>query len=105
MRRADIGTGVDPCLEGPFTFSALFPGVAIASDASLPGPEGSPASDDPVRFGASDIASFSPIGSCTAGSLYLRSAQGTQYAIRVSGVMGRTRVLRYDTGSESWVEV
>ena len=102
VRRAEIDSAVDACPEGPFIFSALFPGVSIASDASIPGPEGSPSSTDPVRFGNSDIASFSPVGSCTAGSLYLQSAQGTQYAIRVSGVMGRTRVLRYDPASGSW---
>jgi hypothetical protein len=101
VRRAELG-GVDSCRDGPHLFSALFPGVAIASDAGIAGPEGSAASTDPVRFGASDMASFSPLGSCTAGSLYLRSAHGAQYAIRVSGVLGRTRVLRYDAASQSW---
>jgi type II secretory pathway pseudopilin PulG len=102
VRRAEIDSQVDVCLEGPFVFSALFPGVAVAADGSIAGPEGSPASSDPVRFGTSDMASFSPLGSCTAGSLYLQSAQGAQYAIRVSGVLGRTRVLRYDRASQSW---
>ena len=38
------------------------------------------------RLGASDIASFSPEGSATAGSVYLRSARGLQYAVRVGNV-------------------
>ena len=102
VRRAEIASGTDPCPEGPYGFTALFPTVTVAVDATLPGPDGTPGSSDPVKFGASDIASFSPTGSCTAGSLYLQSGQGTQYAIRVSGITGRTRVLRYDPASGAW---
>ena len=60
---------------------------------------------DAIRFGASDMASFSPSGSCTAGSLFLRSAGNVQYAVRVAGVTGRTRILRYNAVSQSWDEM
>jgi type II secretory pathway pseudopilin PulG len=102
MRTADIAAGVDPCLEGPHDLAAMFSGASIGVDPTLPGPEGSSASADPVRFGASDIASFSSIGSCTPGTLYLRSNRGVQYAVRVGGATGRTRILRYDRGRDTW---
>ena len=102
IRRADIASGVDPCLEGPFDFAALFPGIAVAADPLVPDPDGVVGSSDPVRFGVSNIASFSPLGSCTAGSLYLTSAQGQLYAIRVGGVTGRTRVLKYHPTQRAW---
>ena len=105
VRRADIGSGVDRCLEGPHNLETLFPGVRVAVDSSLDGPAGEPPSPDAVRFGASDIASFSSSGSCTAGSLFLRSSHGVQYAVRVAGVTGRTRVLRYNPSAGSWDEM
>jgi type II secretory pathway pseudopilin PulG len=102
LRRSDIGAGIDRCPESPFDLGEMFRGVTIAIDPSLRGPDGEPGSSDPVRFGASDIASFSPEGSGTAGSVYLRSARGQQYAVRVGNITGRTRVLRYDAASRSW---
>jgi hypothetical protein len=80
----------------------MFPGVTIGVDPGLPGPGGEPGSADPVRFGTGDIASFSPTGSSSAGTLFLRTRRGRQYAVRVSNITGRTRVLRYDTGRRQW---
>lgn len=96
LRRADIQSGADPCLDGPYNLNDQFPGVDIAVDPLLRGPAGEPGNADPVRFGSSDIASFSPIGSCTAGSVFLRSRGGAQYAVRIAGVTGRLRVLWYE---------
>jgi len=104
LRRADIRTGIDPCVDGPHRFSALFPGVEIAVDPALRGPAGEPPSPDPVRFGTSDIASFSPNGSCTGGSLFLRTPGGQQYVVRMAGVNGRLRVFKYDLGARLWRE-
>jgi hypothetical protein len=61
LRRAEIGS-TDVCIAGPTDVRQQFPEVAIAVDPTLRGPEGESGSPDPVRFGASDIASFSPIG-------------------------------------------
>jgi len=102
VRRADIASGIDACPEGPYALDALVPGMRIAVDPALRGPDGEAGSADPVRFGPSDIASFSPIGSCTAGSLFLRSRKDAQYLVRVAGVTGRTRILRYDRVSGTW---
>ena len=104
LRRAEIQTGADPCVEGPYDLGDLFQGLDIAIDATLRGPAGEPPSADPVRFGSANLVSFSPLGSCTSGSLYLRSRTGDQYAVRVTGVTGRIRVLRYERGP-GWQEL
>jgi type II secretory pathway pseudopilin PulG len=105
LRRAEIAGGVDRCFEGPHDLEAMFPGIRVAVDGSLRGPGGEPPSPDPVRFGASNIASFSSSGSCTAGSLFLRSSQNVQYAVRIAGVTGRTRILRYNPAAGTWDEM
>ena len=104
LRRADIDAGTDPCAEGPFDLERMFPGVRILSDASIRGPDGEAGSTDAVRFGRSDLVSFSPDGGCTPGSLFLRSASGAQWIVRIAGVTGRTRVLRYDAPARAWRE-
>ena len=102
IRSAEIGAGIDPCVAGPHDLPAMFAGTSIAVDAGLPELEGSSVSSDPVRFGASDIASFSPAGSCTPGTVFLRSRGGVQFAVRVGGATGRTRILRFDEGTRTW---
>ena len=101
LRRAEITSGTDQCSGDPFDLETMFPGVAIAVDPSLRGPDGESGSADPVRFGSSDIASFSPEGTATAGSLYLRSG-GEQFVVRIGNITGRTRFLRYDRGAGTW---
>jgi S-ribosylhomocysteine lyase LuxS involved in autoinducer biosynthesis len=59
---------------------------------------------DPIRAGVSNIMTFSPNGSATGGTLYLRGAKRSQYAVRVLGVTGRTRVFQYHTGTARWTE-
>jgi hypothetical protein len=102
VRRAEIAAGTDPCPDGPHDLSALFPGVRVAADPALRGPDGEAGSADPVRFGASSIASFSPAGTCSAGSLWLQSSGGLHYLVRVAGVTGRVRILRYDRAARQW---
>jgi hypothetical protein len=105
IRRADIRSGRDACPNAPVDLAAMFPGVRVEADPAIRGPEGDPPSADPVRFGSSNIASCSPSGGCTAGSLYLRSATGARYAVRIAGVTSRLRVLRYDEGGRAWREL
>ena len=104
LRRAEIRSGADPCFDGPHRFSAMFPGVDIAVDAALTGPAGEPPSPDAVRFGSSNVASFAPAGSCSGGSLFLRTPRGQQYVVRLSGMNGRLRVFKYDLGARLWRE-
>lgn len=104
LRRSDLRDGRDSCVDGAVDLATLFPGAAVQADGAVRGPDGDPPSTDPVRFGTSSIASFSPAGSCTAGSLFVRSARGTQYVVRIAGVTGRLRILRYDAASAAWRE-
>jgi type II secretory pathway pseudopilin PulG len=102
VRRAEISDGIDVCTDGPYDLENMFPGVVIAVDGAIRGPDGEPGSADPVRFGSSDMVSFSPEGTATAGSLYLRSARGQQFVVRVGNITGRTRTLKYDPDSRTW---
>jgi Tfp pilus assembly protein FimT len=102
VRRADLSSGDDHCRDAPADVSTRFRHVEIVVDGTLRGPDDSPPSADPVRFGASDMASFSPAGSATPGTVFLRSDAGAQYAVRVGNMTGRTRVLRFDVGTGQW---
>ncbi len=103
LRRSELASGPDTCASDRHELETMFPGMAIGVDPRLRGPVGEPGSGDPVRFGASDILSFSAMGTCTAGTLFLQSASGMQYAVRISNVTTRTRLLRYEPGRGIWV--
>ena len=96
VRTADIAAAVDRPIDDPTRLPELFPGVAIALAPEL--------GRDPVQIGASDLLSFSPLGTATSGTIYVRGRDGTQLAVRVLGVTGRTRVLRYVPHTGEWVE-
>ena len=49
-------------------------------------------SGDPIRFGRSDILSFSPLGTATPGTFYL-VGDGAQAAVRVTGGSARVRLM------------
>jgi hypothetical protein len=61
--------------------------------------DGSPSSGaDGLRIGASGILMLGPDGTATSVTLYARGRRG-QYAVRILGVTGRTRVLRFHAGT------
>ena len=95
VRTRDISDGVDPIVVSPARLSDLFPHVILFLN-------------DPATtstFDTSALMSFSPLGTASSRTLYLRGADGSQYAVRVLGATGRTRVLRYAPGLRTWVEV
>ena len=104
MRRADITSGRDTCAAS-MEVSEQFSGVRVEVPAGLPDPDSGPSTNGAVRFGSSDIASFSPVGTASAGTVYLRSERGAQYAVRVAGTTGRVRVLRFEMVSRTWTEI
>lgn len=57
--------------------------------------------DDPIRFNRSDLASFSPLGGATPGSLYLTDGQRLAL-VRVYNRTGRVLVMLYDPVREQW---
>jgi hypothetical protein len=59
---------------------------------------------DPIRIGSSKLLSFTPLGTATSGSIYVRGRDGSQFFIRVLGVTGRVRVQRYVPRTGAWVD-
>ena len=57
---------------------------------------------DGVRIGSARILTMSPDGTATSGTLFLEGRRA-QYAVRVLGATGRTRVLKYDSGQRTWI--
>jgi type II secretory pathway pseudopilin PulG len=97
VRAADIDLGVDRLVEAPVRLGDLFPGTAIALVPGTPAAEA-------VTLGGSDLLSFTPSGTSTSGTIYIRGRDGTQWAVRVLGATARVRVLRYAPRSGEWVE-
>ncbi|HEX9735600.1 MAG TPA: GspH/FimT family pseudopilin [Thermoanaerobaculia bacterium] len=58
--------------------------------------------DDPIKFNSSDLASFSPLGTATPGSIYLSDAHRHLMAVRIYHVSGKVTILAYDETSETW---
>ena len=106
LRARDIRSGMDARLADFERIGDRFPGVAIGIAARLPGIAGREAlaaGSDPIRFGASDGLTFSPMGTATSGTLYLHHRSGRQLAVRVLGATGRVRILEFNEDTASWV--
>jgi prepilin-type N-terminal cleavage/methylation domain-containing protein len=93
VRSDDIKAGRDPLLAGPFPL-ATGPTVRVGILPGVPAlpPERGALSGDPIRFGSSDILSFSPLGTATPGTFYLMG-DGAQAAVRVTGGTARVRLM------------
>jgi len=106
VRSDDIRRGIDRRITGDERLEDLFPGVTFALPDDVPdvGATRGGAGRDPIRIGRSRILTFTPIGTATSGTLYLRGRGAVQLAVRVLGVTGRTRLLRYDARLHKWVE-
>jgi type II secretory pathway pseudopilin PulG len=103
VRSADIDRGVDPLLFGPETLEEQFAGVAFGTVPGLPGVEGSSAPGaDPIRIGSARMASFTPLGTSTAGSLYILGPHRAQFVLRLYGETGKTRILRFNARTRTW---
>jgi prepilin-type N-terminal cleavage/methylation domain-containing protein len=102
LRTADITSGIDVALTPRECLRDKYPGAELGLLPGIPDLDGAAGSTDGVRIGTSRILSLSPNGSATSGTLYVHGRRG-QYAVRVLGATGRTRVFEYDTGSRRWV--
>ena len=104
VRSADIADDVDPEIQKEERLSDLFPGVDFGAVPGLPSvePGSPPPGDDPVRFGSTSMAVFSPLGTSTPGSLYIRGRRDAQYAVRLFGQTGKIRVLKFNTRTRMW---
>ena len=71
------------------------PEVPPGSASLLPG-------GDPVRFGRSDIITFTPHGTSSSGTLYVSDGHSTVTAVVVYGGTGRLRLWRFDRDRWQW---
>src|SRR5262245_36066478 len=101
----DIQSGVDRAVQPPDRLGNHFPGVEFGAMPSLPAVDATSTApgSDPIRLGSSDMVSFTPTGTATPGSLYIRGRRDAQYVVRVYGETGKTRVLKFLAGSGQWI--
>jgi type II secretory pathway pseudopilin PulG len=103
---ADIAKGIDPLVEGPdiLVDPQSMAIIGIPADG-LPDPDGGArltAETAPVQFNRSTLCSFSPDGSGTPGSVYLRTVGGDAAVVRCSGETGRISVLQLNHWGRKW---
>ena len=107
VRSDDIAAGRDPLIAGPIDLPSRYEGVdfGLLPTAIPEVPPGTgtlgPAAD-PVRFGRSDIVTFTPWGTSSSGSLYVSDGRSSLMAIVLYGATGRIRTCRYDRDRGGW---
>lgn len=108
VRTADIDSGVDPRLTPVRSLVHFgrtarlgFPDGAAPSDPSDPRRR-LERLDDPIRFNRSDIASFSPLGGATPGSVYVTDGEHHLYVVRLNNRTSRAHLLRWNAGERRW---
>jgi prepilin-type N-terminal cleavage/methylation domain-containing protein len=100
----DIGNGIDRPITASERLDYHFTGVAFGIQPAVTGIDPGPFNaSDPVQIGSSTLLSFSPSGASTSGTLFIRSMRGHQFAVRVLGATGRTRILEFNFGSSTWL--
>jgi len=105
---ADIRKGVDRLVAGPYWLRGKYPGISFSF---VPGfndldPGGAPIGDlaDPLRFGRSDICSFSPLGKASPGSVYLSNRKRRQAAVRVTPFNAKIQTFTWHGKSLKWIK-
>lgn len=104
VRTQDIRDAVDLQIGTVDHLSNNFAGVEFGLLAGLPAIDagGVPPGTDPIKLGVSNILSYSPLGTSSSGSLYLRGRGYTQYVVRVFGDTGRVRILKFNPVTRQW---
>jgi prepilin-type N-terminal cleavage/methylation domain-containing protein len=103
----DIQSGIDRLIVPAERLSDHFPGIEFGAIPGLPAvdPGGTAPGTDPIRLGSADMASFSAMGTSSSGTVYIRSRRDAQYAVRIFGETGKTRMLKYDTRTRLWKQL
>jgi len=100
----DITRGIDTPLTPDERLDHHFSGITFGILPNVTGLDpGQPFNaGDPVQIGSSTLLSFSPLGSSTSGTLFIRGQRGTQFAVRVLSATGRTRTFEFYFGAARW---
>jgi prepilin-type N-terminal cleavage/methylation domain-containing protein len=105
VQSADIASGRDPRVAGPFPLDSAAEGVRIGINPGVPAPPPDSGTldpdSDPIRFGPAHMVSFSPLGTATSGTFYL-AGEVRQAAVRVTGGTARVRIMV--CRGRKWVE-
>ena len=106
VRNQDIDQGIDPPQSSPRRLQGLGGRVRFGLPTEyIPRAPGSRRRlarlEDPVRFNRSDLASFSPLGESTPGSLYFTDGHALA-VVRLYGRTGKVKLLRYNPRTERW---
>ncbi len=106
IRTAEIASGVDHYLgiSYPWSRNDVVPAIMTGTRVPDPGDPGHYLDriDDPIRFNSSDICSFSAMGECTPGSVYLWDGRDGMAVLRVLGETAKLRFLYYRRGERGW---
>ena len=103
VRALDMARGIDRQVAPWECLGDSFAGVTFGILPGVTDPDASSAlSGSPLRLGGSDMLSFGPTGGSTSGTIYLRGRGRQQFAVRVLGTTGRSRLLRFDFVSQRW---
>ena len=108
LRTAEVSSGVDRSRRERRRLAQDVAGVDFGIPAGGPFPEAPPGTgtigsgEDPIRFGRSDLVSFSPDGSASSGTLYLTDGRDGLFAVVLFGPTARVRVWRFDRRNGRW---
>ena len=104
IRTTEIQRGVDRRIAAVEQLSDRVSGVEFGVLPGLPPVDaGSLApGSDPIKLGASNILTFTPLGTSSSGSLYVLGRRSSQYVIRIVGETGKARVLKFDARTRQW---
>jgi Type II transport protein GspH len=104
VKTLEIGQSIDWALGPAEHLSDNFTGVDFGVLPGLPPVDSgsAPPGTDPIKLGASNLLSFSPMGTSSTGSLYVLGRGTAQYVIRVMGATGRVHVLMFNVRTRQW---
>jgi prepilin-type N-terminal cleavage/methylation domain-containing protein len=104
VRAADVQSGADRTVDHTERLADKFAGVDFGALPGLPAvdPSGTAPGADPIRLGSSNMVTFTPLGSSSPGSVYVRGRGRVQYVLRMFAETGRIRTLRYYPATREW---
>jgi type II secretory pathway pseudopilin PulG len=100
----EIQNGVDRRIHTSERLRDHFAGVDFGAVPGLPpiDPAGTAPGTDPIRLGASSLATFTALGTSSTGTVYIRGRRDAQYAVRIFGDTGKTRMLKFLHRTGRW---
>lgn len=102
----EIRKGIDVLVEGPVSMKRRYPGIdfSFLPGFAAPDPNGDRITNlsDPIKFGAGDICTFSPLGDASPGSVYLSNGRNRQGLVRISPTTARIQIFEWESGRKAW---